>query len=204
MHACTDSNGTLVLTHDSAVWSKILFGLAALLIATAGYDYFGGTWETDRVIGLVGGVAMCALGGVVTLDQARIRVDPRTRMIVWDRRWGFRRRSGALSFDDVKSIGAERPMGDDGVPSRRIVLFTRDGRTIPFTAGYRVDGNGDILRLAEQVHALLGRGDGERSDVLQSLIDGGRTIDAVKHLRETRGLSVSQAKSEIDALKKQR
>jgi hypothetical protein len=204
MHTCTDTDGTLAVTHDSTLWSKVLFGLALLLMATAAYDYFVGTWHTNRLIGLLAGVATCALGGVVTLDQARIRVDPRTRTIAWDRRWGFRRRSGALSFDEVTSIGADRPVGDDGVPSRRIVLWTRDGRRIPLSAGYQVDANGDVLRTVEQIRRMLGRGDGESSEFLQSLIDGGRIIDAVKLLRETRGLSISEAKSEIDALKKQR
>jgi len=57
-----------------------------------------------------------------------------------------------------------------------------------------------------QVHAHTAPPIGERcrQRVLQSLIDGDRIIDAVKLLRETRGLSISEAKSEIDALKKQR
>jgi hypothetical protein len=203
MQACTDSDGTLVFTHDSTLWSKRLVGLASLLIATAAYDYFVGTGGTDRLIGLLAGAATCALTGIMILEQARIQVNPRTRTIVWARRWGFGRRSGSLSFDDVKSIGAERPLGDDGLASRRIVLRTRDGGTIPFTVGYRVDANGDVLRVVEQIRQMVGGGDRKPSDVLQSLIDAGQTIEAVKFLRETRGLSITEAKSEVDVLKEQ-
>jgi len=203
MQALTDFDGTLVLTHDSAWLSKLLFGLAALLIATGGYDYFVGVRGTDRLIAILGGVATCALGGLVTLERAHFRLSPRAGTIVWSRRWGFRRRSGSLSFEDVKSIVAERPLGDDGIPSRRIVLHTRDGRTIPVTVGYSQDGGGDMLRIAEQIGLMVGSGGGKPSDALQSLIDAGQIIDAVKLLRETRGLTITEAKAEIEAMKKQ-
>lgn len=202
MQTRTDADGSLLLTYDSAGLSAALFVFAVILIATAGYDYFIGPRGTDRLIGIIGGVATCGLSGLMMLERVRIRVDPRTRTIDWTRRWGLRRRSGLVSFDDITAVTTERPLGDDGTPSRRIVVTTRDNRTVPFTVGYHSDADSELIRLADRVRDLIGSG-GQPADHLQSLVDAGRTLDAIKYARETRGLSLTDAKSLVDGMKKE-
>lgn len=201
MQARTDDDGSLLLTYDSSGFSAALFVLAAILIATAGYDYFIGPRGTDRLIGLVGGVATCGISGLMVLERVRVRVDSRNRTIDWTRRWGLRRRSGMLSFDDVTAVTTERPLGDDGTPSRRIVVTTRDNRTVPFTVGYHSDAAGELMQLADRVRDMIGPGG--QSDHLQSLVDAGRILDAIKLVRETRGLSLTDAKTLVDGMKNQ-
>jgi hypothetical protein len=117
--------------------------------------------------------------------------------------WAFRRQAGRVAFDEVQSIMAERSIGSDPVPSRRIVLKTRDGRDIPFTKGYRSDGDDSLIRLADQVRHLVGlAGLAVSDDVLRSFLEDGRTIDAIRHLRETKDLTLLEAKQVVDDLMK--
>lgn len=203
MRALTDPDGSLVLSYDSAPWPKVLFVLTGLFAATAIYDLTIGSRGGDRLVGLIGAVVTCGLMGVVVTESARVRVSFATRTIEWQRMWAFRRWAGTVAFDEVQSIFAERSIGTERIPSRRIVLKTRDGRDIPFTLGYRPDGGEGLVRLAEQVRRVVGlAGLAVSDDVLRAMLEDGRTIDAIKHLRETKGLSLLEAKHVVEDLMK--
>lgn len=177
-----------------------MLGGAALVAATAVYDLTIGRGD-DRLIGLIG--AMATLLGVAAVmhETARCRVDPFHRIIEWDRRWAFQHRSGTLRFGDVRHVAIETPIGDEGVPSRRIVFHLHDGAMIPVTAGYRTDGDNQIANAAEAVRALMGHDSKPPiDDVVRALVASGRKVDAVKVLLQEEKLSLSEAKSRIDAL----
>jgi hypothetical protein len=95
----------------------------------------------------------------------------------------------------------ERPMGDDGTPSRRINLRTADGTAVPLTIGYRPDSDGAILKIADQIRAVLGR-EAEHSQAadVEALIAAGKTLEAIKLVRETEGLSLTEAKQRVDEM----
>ena len=135
MNVTKAADGSLLLTYDGRVWSKWLFGGALLMAAIAAYDLTIGTRGDDRLIGLIGGIVTCAGAGAVMFETARFRVDPFHRIIEWDRRWAFQHRSGTLRFDDVRHVAIEVPIGDEGIPSRRLVLHMTDGSMVPVTAG---------------------------------------------------------------------
>jgi hypothetical protein len=130
-------DGSLLLTYDGRLWSKWLLGGALLMAGTAVYDMTIGTRGDDRLIGLIGGIATCVGAAAVMWETARWRVDPFHRRIEWDRRWAFQHRSGTLRFADVRHVAIEVPIGDEGVPSRRVVLHLHNGSMIPLTVGYR-------------------------------------------------------------------
>jgi hypothetical protein len=197
-----EANGSLVLTYDSTRLSTVLFVLTAVLIAAAGRQRFLGAGDSERVIGLLGGAATLLLSGIALREQARAVVNPVARAIVWKRQWAFRTRSGSLSFADVAAVLPERPIGDEGVPSRRIVLRTNAGQTIPLTAGYRPDGDGAILAASERIAAMVARGAASPPLAgVEALAASGRVIDAIKLLREREGLSLDEAKRRVDALR---
>lgn len=203
MRAQTDPDGSLVLTYDAAPWPKVLFVLTGLFALTAIYDLTIGSRGDDRLIGLIGAIATCGLGGVVVTESARVRISLATRTIEWRRMWAFRRSAGNVAFGDVQSIFAERSIASDTIPSRRIVLKTRDGRVIPFTVGYRPDGGDGLVRLAAKVRDLVGLADlAVSDDVLRALLEDGRTIEAIKHLRATKALSLIEAKHAVEDLMK--
>ena len=157
MRIWEEANGSLVLTYDSTRLSTVLFVLTALLFGAAGRERFVASGDSERLIGLLGGAATLLLSGIAVRERAHALVNPVARAIVWNRQWAFRTRSGSLSFDDVAAVLPERPIGDEGIPSRRIVLRTTAGQTIPFTAGYRPDGDGAILAASQRIAAMVVR-----------------------------------------------
>src|SRR5918993_5379434 len=149
-------DGSLLLTYDSTRWTKLAIGGTLLLMGTAVYDYFMGARGDDRLVGLLGAATTLALIGIVMLEQSRFRFDPATRLIEWDQRWAFRRRGGVTPFTDVKHVSLEVPIGDRGIPSRRVVLHLTGGTLPPVTVGYKADIDGSISRTAEMLRVTLG------------------------------------------------
>jgi hypothetical protein len=194
-------DGSLLLTYDSTAWSKWLFGGAAVMVATAVYDLTVGTRGDDRLIGLIGGAVTCALTGLVMLETTRFHVDRFKRVIEWRRRWAFQRRSGTINFSDVTHVALDRPIGDTGIPSRRIVLHLRDGSAVPVTAGYRPDVGEQISSAAETLRGIIGH-DAKPSpdDQVRALLMGGGKVDAIKFLIEEHQLSLNDAKARVDRL----
>ena len=98
-----------------------------MVLGPAAYEYFIGGRGDDRVIALLGAATTLALIGIVMLEQSRFRFDPATRLIEWDQRWAFRRRASIAPFSDVQHVSVDVPIGDRGIPSRRVVLHLADG-----------------------------------------------------------------------------
>jgi hypothetical protein len=195
------SDGSLLLTYDSRSWSKWLFGGALIMAATAVYDLTLGTRGDDRLIGLIGGITTCALAGLVMLETTRFHADRFKRVIEWQRRWAFQRRAGTIRFADIRHVAIERPIGDHGVPSRRIVIHLHNGTMVPVTAGYRPDADDAIGGAAESLRQMIGhdvRPSSEES--VRALLSSGRKLDAIKLLVEDEKLSLSDAKARVDRL----
>src|SRR5215510_8909725 len=139
------ADGTLVVTYDSLGLTRFMLAATMLLLAVAGYDVFVGARGTERLVGLLGAAATCLLVGIVFLERAWFQFAPGTRLVTWRRRWALRQHAGSIPFDSIQSVLVERPIGDDGTPSRRIVLKTVTGEDVPVTVGYRPDGDGVVL-----------------------------------------------------------
>jgi hypothetical protein len=137
------------------------------------------------------------------LERSRFAFDPKTRTVQWSRRWAWWSDEGSIPFSQIAEVLVDVPIGDDGEPSRRIVLRVAGRRDLPFTASYRVDGEGALLELGRRLRALLGHavGGAPPRDDVEALVRAGRTIDAVKRLRESKGCSLSEAAREIDAIR---
>ena len=193
-------DGSLLLTHDSTRWTKWAVGATLLLTGTAAYDYFIGARGDERLIGLLGAAATLALVGIVMLEQSRFRFDPATRFIEWDQRWAFRRRAGVTPFDDVKHVSVEVPIGDRGIPSRRVVLHLTDGILLPVTVGYKPDVDGSIWRAAEMLRVALGHHPPTMEGCVRLLVAQGRTIDAIKMLTEKEDMSLTEAKRRVEQI----
>jgi hypothetical protein len=193
-------DGTILVTYDSTRLTWLMVAAAAVCLLVAGYDVFIGARGTERIFGLFGGAGTCLLVAVVFLERSSFQFSPATRLVTWRRRWALRQRSESTPFNAIQSVLVERPIGDDGTPSRRIVLKTMDGE-IPITVGYRPDGDGGVLHIASRIRALLGHDTGApHMDNVRALITAGRTIDAVRVLREEEGLSLVDAKRRVEEL----
>ena len=198
-----DADGSLLLTYDSSLWTKWLIGATLVLLGTSAYDYFIGARGDERIIGLLAGSATTAIAALVMLEQSTFRVDPTSRVIEWEQRWGFRRRAGFTPFADIKHVSAERPIGDSGVPSRRVCLHLADGSLLPITVGYRPDADQRITSAAEALRRVLGHNAVPApAESARAMIEQGRAIDAIKILVEREGLSLTDAKDRVDKIRR--
>lgn len=202
MHARKDIDGTLVLTYDSSVWAKWSFGAVVALLAVAGYDSFVSSHKPNRMIGLLAGAGVCALAGLALHETACTRIDPATRSIRWSRRIAFWRRAGTLTFSEVRDVMVESPTGTRGVPSQRISLLLADGSLLPLTYGCGPDFDGHIARAAELFRKALGQPEQPSvSASAQVLVELGRFTEAVRLLATSGGLSLTDAKQRVEAMK---
>ena len=197
-----DADGSLLLTYDSSSWTKWLIGVTLVLLATAVYEYFFGTRGDERIIGLLAGAATTAIVALVMLEQSTFRADPKSRLIEWQQRWGFRQRAGITPFADIKHVSAERPIGDTGIPSRRVCLHLADGSLLPVTVGYRPDGDEKITRAAESLRRVLGQAPPTAEQSARAMIEQGRTVEAIRILVEREGLSLTEAKDRVDQMRR--
>lgn len=96
---------------------------------------------------------------------------------------------------------AEVPIGDTGVPNRRVALHLADGSVLPITVGYQPDSDGEIARTAERIRRALGQpSDLSPLDSARLMVERGQIVEAIKILRAGEGLSLTEAKRRVDAL----
>lgn len=201
MTAREEADGSVVLTHDTRLWSELAAGAAALFLLTAAYDYVIGRHGDDRLIGLFGGAAAMGLIAYVMSERSHFHVDRSRRRIDWQQGFAFRMRSGSIAFEDVRHVSLQTPIGDRGVPSRRVMIHLVDNSLVPVTVGYRPDGDGAVTTAAELMRAALGHGQAIAADTAQLLIAGGKKFEAIRVLMDQEGLSLADAKRRVEGMR---
>jgi hypothetical protein len=156
METREEEGGVLVVQYDSTPWMRLLVAIGLVFIATAVYDLTLGARENERLLGLLAAAATCALCGIAMLETTRFAIDPRSRTVLWRRRWGFRVREGSFAFADIRSVGTQIPIGDEGVPSRRICFQLLNAPEVPVTLGYRPDPDDALVGLSLRIARLVG------------------------------------------------
>lgn len=196
-------DGTIVVKYDSTRLSVVMLVVSGAFVLVAVYDVSIGTRGTDRLVGLLASAATCFLIAIVFLERAWFEFSAATRLVTWRRRWALQARSGSMPFDSIQSVLVERPIGDQGTPSRRVTLRTRTGEEIPLTVGYRPDGDDAAVRIAGRIRRVLGD-DAAMTPVqhVKALLAAGRTIDAIRLVREAEGLTLAEAKQRVEDLAK--
>lgn len=194
-------DGTVIVTYDSRGLSVFMLALAGLFVLVAAYDASFGDRGTSRLVGLLGSATTGLLVAMVFLERAWFEFSPVTRIVTWRRRWALQQRSGTMPFNSIQSVLVERPIGDEGTPSRRVTLRTTSGDEIPMTVGYRPDGDDAIVRIAERIRVVLGHeANTTHIDAVKTLIAAGRQIEAIKMLRESEGLTLTEAKQRVERI----
>jgi hypothetical protein len=197
----TAADGSLVVTYESTGLPKLLFGVGALFAAQAIYDVTIGTRGTDRMIGLLGAIAVCVGSGLVLWERSHFIFDPRTRTVRWRRRWAWSEKSGTLEFSQLRNVIAQTMGESREYPDRRISLQTVEGSLVPLTQGYAPDAKGELVQLAGRIRDLLGAATPASDEgTLRALVGSGQTMEAIRLLRE-QGMSLTEAKQRLDRLK---
>ena len=152
-----------------------------------------------EAIGMVLGLLLCAFGAVLLFRRDRFVFDAAHRQLRWSK-WSLARASsGAVDFADILDVTMESIGANEGSGSYRVALRTKDS-TVPLTETY--SGDADYWRpLVERLRGIVGLAADREADAdTQSLLEQGRIIDAVRQLRETEGLSTTQAKARVGAV----
>jgi len=116
----------------------------------------------------------------------------------------WRRRGAIIPFDDIVSILLQTPIGDEGVPSRRITIKTSD-HEVPISTAYSPDHDEKTLGIADKLRGFLGASTGGAVlDSVRSLVENGSTLDAVRLLRQETGISLEEAHTRVEEMKRER
>jgi hypothetical protein len=196
-------DGRLLVSHDRtrlALCFAVL-GAVAMIVLLIGLTDGGWAQSPGGVVSAL--VACCALP-LVLWERAEFVFDTATRTIRWRRRWAWWKRSGSLAFTDVMEVLVRSPIGDSGIPSRRVALKLNDGRELPMSAGYLTDSNDRILMLAGRIRELLGVGGSDSRASVKALAEAGETLGAVRLQRQTSDVSLRDALDDARRMKRSR
>ena len=155
----------------------------------------------DRKIGLIGASITCLLFLLLS-ETSDFVFDAGTRRLTWTRRLGFVRRSGQVPFEEIEHVVVRTALGSDSVtPSQRIVLLTRHGE-LPLSASY--SASDEYALNAERLRRFLGRTQEDPvSDSVEALVAAGRDMDAIRELRLARGISLTEARAEVQRIRRE-
>ena len=154
MHAVSENKHRLVVTHDSARFSRVFAGcgMAAFGLAIWRWHQFAGV--SEPFWGAVGASSVCLLVAAVFFERSRFVIDASLGMIEWHRHRLLGARHGAVNFSDVHDVVSERPLGRDA-SMRRVVLHTSRGE-LPVTVAYLPDPRDVALGLALKIRQMVG------------------------------------------------
>ena len=190
----------LIIFEDRPIVLPAILAAASVMFAVGLASHIDGLLSGDKeAIGIALGVLFSAFGAVLLFRRDRFVFDTEQDRVSW-RKWSLARSSsGDFAFSDILDVTIESTSGAEGGGSYRVALRTKD-RTVPLTEAYA--GSADRWRpTVARIRRILGQA-GERSgDVdMESLVEQGRKIDAIRQLRETEGLSLTQARTRVESV----
>lgn len=154
----------------------------------------------DRLIGFIGGAVTCGLIYLVLYEKVRFVFDSKTRLLTWRRRRSLSSRQGTVPFAMIDRVVLRSCIGNSRyAPKERVVLLTREGE-LPLSIAYEHDEMNQIL--ADGIRRRLGMAlEDLVTDSVQLLVERGETIEAIRLLREKQGLSLTEAKGQVDRMR---
>ena len=190
-----------VFSYEGTLLSKILFGLAFLFLTYGVIIFFTGDLNREKTEGLIGAILSLSLFSWLAWERSSAVIDLFEKNIRWRRKHLFRSEKGNIPFHEITHVMATLTPGEEGEPYRRLEVIC-GGTLIPLTRNLKADDSGELAEMAEEIGNLVGcAGDRSLERDLQSLVDTGRELAAIKLLRLEKGGSLYDAKEEIRRLK---
>lgn len=154
----------------------------------------------ERIIGLAGASATCALFFFAGYEKSDFFFDRQARTLTWSRQRGFFRRNGTVSLADIERVVLQSCMGNDRYyPTHRVALITPNGE-LPLTIFYEHNDMNEVI--AERIRSFLAMPSNSLlQDSVESLVESGRNIDAIRLLREKSGISLAEAHDMVARIK---
>ncbi len=192
------SDNTLIVETDTSTFAKLcLFGgIACAVIAAMKLLLHPRTFDNESLLGLLAGTLIGLIAFLAVLERNVFVFDRTRRLVQWRRRRALSEKSGEILFAEIGAVVAQRPIGDDGTPNRRVALITQ-GKAIPLSLGYDPDSNDACLRLAEQIREFIGQPSQlDWQTAVRVAISQGQ-IEAVRLLQKEKQFSLAEAKDFI-------
>lgn len=196
-------DGRSIVFEDRPLVLPAIFGAAATFLAGHAVVQYQALLDGEKeALGLIFSALFAALAAALFFRRDYFVFDLDRRRLSW-RKWSlFKRSAGAVDFAEIAGVTVESMSGSEGGASYRIALRTPAG-ALPLTETYSGDNN-TWQPMAARLRTVLGMtaaaGD---DDDLRALVAQGRHIDAIRQLREARDLSLTDAKAEIDRLRRE-
>lgn len=199
------SDGSIEAGESRPVLRAACVVLAPMIVAAVGFaQWVEGAWRLGPLLGAAAGaLALLLLAGL--LEDLAFHFDARERSLTWrSRRW-LRRRAGVVRFDDIRSVAVIRTTSRDGDTVRPRESFTAwlstDQARLRLPGAEspdRAELDAMVAAIRRLLDARTGPPDDETS--VRDMLRAGRLIDAIGHLRATRGLSLEEATARVRRL----
>ncbi|TAJ96680.1 MAG: hypothetical protein EPO39_19940 [Candidatus Manganitrophaceae bacterium] len=158
--------------------------------------------DQEHLVGYIGAAVTCGLSYLVAFEEARFSFDSGTRLLTWRRRRSLSKKEGSIPFSQIEQVVLESAIGNNKYyPKHRVILRTGEG-ALPISLSYEHDDLNQAI--AERIRSRLGLSPNALvADSIQSLVERGLDLDAIRLLREKEGLSLADAKKRIAEIKNQ-
>jgi len=192
----TRQTPTELVVEENLMWLALLLaaiGLALLLVAASvgkGGAYFS-----------AGFLLLCA---VLCARKSRFVFDAAQRMVQWQNTVLLRTQTGSLPFDEIRGVAIDSTSSNRGGTTYRLTLLTSD-KPVPVTPSYgprRTKYETAREAILKLVQPGSDPSSGPTALSVVDLVRSGRTVDAIVLLRNTQGLSLSEARGRVDEIKR--
>lgn len=194
---------TELVVKNSSLWMSIVCGGGALALILFGIA------KAQPNLFLV--AAFFLLFATITARETTFTFDGLERVTRWSGYKPFKSESGSIRFDDISDITIEAMSMDKSGMTYRLTLQTANG-PVPMANAYSGSRDG-YASLRRQILAFVKPGlqheppethvDGIPADLassIRSLLQQGRTIDAIALLRAREKIGLTEAKKRVEAL----
>lgn len=196
------THNSVVTFEERGVFLPLIFGGASLFLVYRAVAAFLMVPPNYGDLAGASVVAMVFFGAAVFFaERSTFAFDPRVQTLFWRRANIFTAKSGKISFPDITGVELQSMSTGKRVSSYRIMLRARSG-DVAMTRGYS-GGRNKWQPIAGRVQAIIGEsGEVTPTDLgIEGLVRDGRIIDAVRQLRDAKGLSLEDAKAEVERIK---
>ena len=188
-------------------WACLGIFLACAAVAARQALAGPGSTHAERFQGALGGSAVGLLGFLFGHEEAQFRFDRRRGELAWRRRRSLWRSGGSLPLGAIQGVEVQVAMGSSHqAPKRRVVLQTSQG-ILPLEIAYRPGSAEECASVAEAIRTFLALapapGVDPLDDAVRALVAAGDVIGAVKRLRVERRLGLTEAKAEVERLRRE-
>lgn len=202
MKISKDTNEQLVIESKPGLlgWFLLVWAFAMLFFLVK--SYFEIPRNMKNVFGAGAGGLFIFFAYMVFYEKTVFNFNKISKQLIWRRRRFLKNTEGIISFHNIKNVVLQNNSGNESTSNVRVALITNTEQ-IPLTTAYL--GNDDLcIIIAKKVRdAIKHPGRDLVMDGVKEMVNNAHEIEAIKLLRTEKGLSLAEAKKEVENIKNQ-